>query len=1093
MSRSDIEKEIEKYMRKIEPFINGNQRVYVRKDFAGGWELINITEVDDWAEELGWRDLHVSLQRFAVNEEVNDESIRFMDLIIELDDAKEKGELALEETRKLVSWFTQFEPRPGDIRIWFSGNKGFHIIISGVCLGLIPSKDIHVVGSYIAGKICQEVGISTMDYQMYSKKKTIRLPNSRHTKPFKQTEDGPMFLYKIELSPDEVMGMNMSEIRYIASSQRKPLYSLEEVDSNGPNVLMAPFITKIRKEYENMRLEVEAVERKISFPEKLKGKLPVCIKDIMKYQFSKYQRRNKAMLSLIGFFKDSGRSQEEVVKIVEDWTRGIPWDTQKERERLAQVKPATIVAFNADGDGYDFSCRKCQSINKDISPDEPRISCKGASCQFVEDPLEQGVTSDVSVNIDELEKTASVKDFTKYRASVYIDKYDQKTFNIPRIVRGRCRYVPSDIKTHDDICAICSMPYIADNANQNPGEPAPLSLEKRVLGHNGDALKFVDVKDSFVKQLIFAMFGVPKECPQFKFHITTMQKVMQLLISSPKEIENSYADKEKEGSTKEVNCHDAFMVIKDKDLELPEEGEHITTNVAVVTDSKDQSSRFFLYNWKRELNFLDSFVLTKDLHTKLHEAHAVKPNESLEQRIKKRVDNMGLVTGLVGVEELHLMIDIIYHTPLTIKIGNKEDRGFAHGVIVGDPCQGKSTAFEKLAIYYGLGVIEDGANSRRTGLLYTIDNNRKFGARVVWGTIPRLDRQIIAIEEFNELPKDTLEKMTQARSTGVVRVTGQASGSTRVRTRMVMMSNPPSESGNLDNYVYGISAIRHAVKKSQDLRRFDLAMVMPSDKKSMTKEMWEKAISTDKPEPGYSSFMCRNLILWAWTRKKSQIRWDDMAVSELQTQAESVASRFKCDAAIVEPKDMGMRLGRIAQGVAAMVYSSSEGGEILWVMPEHVRFAANFFSLLLTRVGNMDLDIYAMAWREMNVITDEQERWLEGTLRIQPWFQMFCRSIMDSEVFTERFVRDLIDTDNENKNMFFRNLIGSGFLKYPPGKMLLTRAPKLTKWLKSHLQNMIGHLEAPKIFDPTDGDTIAEEVNDGSLVYVDEDDTGGEF
>ena len=242
MKMTEMEKQILKYNRLTEPFTRDNYRVYVRKDFIGGWELVNVTEVDDWAEELGWRDLHISLQRYSVTEDVTDDSLRFMDLVIELDDAKTMGEIALEETRKLISWFTQFSPRPGDLRVWFSGNKGFHIIISGISLGLFPSSDIHVITSYIAGKICNEVGITTADYQMYSKKKTIRLPGSRHTNPYKKTDDGPVYLYKTELTYEQVMGLDMDGIRYISMEQRPHLYTTTEVDSNGPNQGVASLI-----------------------------------------------------------------------------------------------------------------------------------------------------------------------------------------------------------------------------------------------------------------------------------------------------------------------------------------------------------------------------------------------------------------------------------------------------------------------------------------------------------------------------------------------------------------------------------------------------------------------------------------------------------------------------------------------------------------------------------------------------------------------------------------------------------------------------------------------------------------------------------
>lgn len=118
------------------------------------------------------------------------------------------ADLALDEVRKFTEKVIEksIDAIIDDMQFYFSGNKGFHVLIKQQ---FEPSEDL----PDIVKKYCMALGkeFSTFDRSIYDKTRILRIPNSKHRKSG---------LYKIPLLPGEVFKLSTDDIRVLAKKQR---------------------------------------------------------------------------------------------------------------------------------------------------------------------------------------------------------------------------------------------------------------------------------------------------------------------------------------------------------------------------------------------------------------------------------------------------------------------------------------------------------------------------------------------------------------------------------------------------------------------------------------------------------------------------------------------------------------------------------------------------------------------------------------------------------------------------------------------------------------------------------------------------------
>jgi Primase C terminal 1 (PriCT-1) len=130
---------------------------------------------------------------------------------------------ALEAAKRLSSFLLElWTIDPRGLQIYFSGLKGFHLLLDTRLFGRIaPSKHLPMIFDSIRRHLALELPEplrETVDLSIKDRVRLLRLPNTIHEKSK---------LYKIILSPTELENLNPEQIRELASKARPLRFSDE--------------------------------------------------------------------------------------------------------------------------------------------------------------------------------------------------------------------------------------------------------------------------------------------------------------------------------------------------------------------------------------------------------------------------------------------------------------------------------------------------------------------------------------------------------------------------------------------------------------------------------------------------------------------------------------------------------------------------------------------------------------------------------------------------------------------------------------------------------------------------------------------------
>lgn len=200
-----------------------------------------------------------------------------------------------------------------DIKIYFSGSKGIHLLLPKETLGVVPNKHLNLVYRMMAEDIVKYTHAETLDLRIYDNKRLFRLPNSMHPKTN---------LYKIPLKYDELLTLTHSQIIELAIDPRAEI--IKEVKVN----------QKANMEYRNYLEKTLALINKPRSKGTLELKLdytPPCVEYLLKNQVGKGQR-NDTLAFLASFFRQTGMSEEQTEEALIKWNNAMCDPPIKEQE-----------------------------------------------------------------------------------------------------------------------------------------------------------------------------------------------------------------------------------------------------------------------------------------------------------------------------------------------------------------------------------------------------------------------------------------------------------------------------------------------------------------------------------------------------------------------------------------------------------------------------------------------------------------------------------------------------------------------------------------------------------------------------------------
>ena len=353
---------------------------------------------------------------------------------------------------------------------------------------------------------------------------------------------------------------------------------------------------------------------------------------------------------------------------------------------------------------------------------------------------------------------------------------------------------------------------------------------------------------------------------------------------------------------------------------------------------------------------------------------AFQPDEWTVDGLRRRLNALyedieANITHTYERRDMHLLVDLAYHSPLLITLDGKARKGWAEVLIVGDSSNAKSQCVLSMQSHYGLGEKVECKNASVAGLLggCVQSGNRWF---ISWGVMPTQDKRLVILEELKGASVEIISKLTDMRSSGVAEIPKIEKRKTHARTRIIAMSNPRSDR-QVAAYNFGIETIAELIGNPEDVRRFDACMILSNADITPQRMSELQSLRPDVPHT-HDRDLCRSLVLWCWTRAPGQVTFDDAAIDSLGERSREMCSRFTDAMPIVDRGSFRHKLARLSAALAGRTFSTGMTSDHLLIRGCHVEFVANWLSKIYSSSSFGYLDFTA-ATRLTQELVDEDK------------------------------------------------------------------------------------------------------------------------
>ena len=294
-------------------------------------------------------------------------------------DAEGDLEKALGLARALVTFFSETLMLPQQaVRVWFSGSKGFHVLVSPTALGIEPSSTLTIDMKAVALGLCRnlrEHGAPDLetDAAVYSLPRMLRAADQVNPKSG---------LFKVELSHEELASLSVDEVVQMAHAPRGNLWQsgICGVPPIAPAAAWWADQLRLAQQPRQFRRRTAELTGERVRPdgfvvdELLSTDMPDCIR-LMLTAVVAPGRRNRCELQVACWAKGAGRPLAEATALLGRWA-------QVNRAELsvsaASHKADSIARTVYSGSHYGFSCAASRFVARDIG-----LAVNCGECQVV--------------------------------------------------------------------------------------------------------------------------------------------------------------------------------------------------------------------------------------------------------------------------------------------------------------------------------------------------------------------------------------------------------------------------------------------------------------------------------------------------------------------------------------------------------------------------------------------------------------------------------------------------------------------------------------------------------------------------------------
>ena len=426
----------------------------------------------------------------------------------------------------------------------------------------------------------------------------------------------------------------------------------------------------------------------------------------------------------------------------------------------------------------------------------------------------------------------------------------------------------------------------------------------------------------------------------------------------------------------------------------------------VYPSPKSQHNEFQAWDIHKTETSLDKFEVTDSVRSYLELFQPRTGQRPLAKLAEISRDLAAHVTHIYGRNEMHALMDLVWHSAMAFNFGGDFiHRGWLEALVVGDTRTGKSEVAQKLIEHYGAGEYvscESATFAGVVGGLQQLGSGREW--EVTWGAIPINDRRLVVLDEVSGLSFDAIQSMSSIRSSGEAQLTKIRSERTWARTRLLWLGNP--RESRMDQYTYGVQAIKPLIGNNEDIARFDLAMSLRSD--DVASDVINKE-RTVRRSHIYTSHACEAAVLWAWSRSNEHITYTDPAIELTYRLAVELGNRYVEIPPLVQAANVRVKLARVATALAMRTVSTDPSYEQVIVKTEHVEDAVKFIDMLYGHKNFGYKESSAEAIRDLEDAVKNKEqcrKWLKQT----PGIAKFLRQ---SNTFRRQDMEEMLDMSKE--------------------------------------------------------------------------------
>jgi 5S rRNA maturation endonuclease (ribonuclease M5)/predicted transcriptional regulator len=437
------------------------------------------------------------------------------------------------------------------------------------------------------------------------------------------------------------------------------------------------------------------------------------------------------------------------------------------------------------------------------------------------------------------------------------------------------------------------------------------------------------------------------------------------------------------------------------------------------------------------------------------------------------------VTNIYQREDLLTAYDLVYHSVLSFDfLGHREKKGWCEVFVVGDSRTGKSNTIKELIRHYKAGERVTAEGSSFAGLVAGLQQTQNKWT-LMWGKIPLNDKKIplndkriITIDESHSMKREEWGELSDIRSSGIAEINKVQQQKTTARTRKIFIANPPSK--RLVEYNYGVMSMKEIIGQNEDISRFDFALAV-ADTDVPDKEINKDYHGVEVPHV-YTERACHELVMFAWSRKPENIKFENDAVQRILEVSNEFAKTFSKAIPLVQGAEIRVKIARLSVALATRLYNVDKTGENVIVTKDFVDYIRQYLMHIYSKDGFDYLEYSIQRKKEATLEDKEFIRNLvnEDTVTV----------LIDSPQFSISDLCDILDKDRSEVRGIVSKLMRIGAIR--KRYSLYRQTPALIVYLKKIRDEYkkIRHEEVGTLGSNIEQGGISdEELNDVSEVF----------